>query len=125
MFDRVDRSHRDGDHIINVKQQPNDSADAARLYGECMEKARDEVKGALIAQYGAYNELTVVRLEPVRSLETDKLTVRLLFKLNGHTYEFDVVDVDKIADEAMTVVAQHLVSQILNKIFRSGKRPSV
>lgn len=123
MFDRVDRSHRDGDHIINVKQQPNDSADAARLYGECMEKARAEVKGALVQQYGANNELTVVRIEPTRSFETDKLKVRLLFKLNGYMFDFEVDDADMLATEAMQVVAQSLVSQVLNKIFRGGKRP--
>lgn len=108
---------------INQHQQPNDAADAARLHGEMVSKAQAEVKEAMVLQFGAYNELTVIKIDAMRNFGTNQLNVRLLFKLNGHLYDFAVEDVDKIADEAMSVVAQHLVSQILNKLFRNGKRP--
>lgn len=123
MFDRVDRSHKDGDTVINVKQQPNDSADAARLYGEMVAKAQDEVARVAVEKFGAFNELTVLAIAPERSFETEKMRVRLLFKLNGHMYDFWVDDADMVRDQAMSVVAQALVSQVLNKIFTAGKRP--
>lgn len=107
---------------VNIKQQPNDAADAERLHGEMVAKATAEVANATVAKFGAYNELTVIQVESLRSYATDQLSVRLLFKLNGHLYDFKVEDVDKVQDEAMTVVAAHLMSQILNKLFRGGRR---
>ena len=117
MFDRVDRSQRDGDTIINVKQQPNDAADAARLHGEIRAKALEEVRQATCERFGAFNELVVVKIAAERSMETDKQRIRLIFKLNGHMYDFWLEDSDKGAEESMSIVAQHLVSQVLNKLF--------
>lgn len=119
MFDRVDRSHTD----INVKQQPNDSADAARLHGEIRAKAFEEVRQATCVKFGAFNELTVVRIDADKSFENNHTHVRMIFKLNGHMYDIRLEEPEQMEVEAMTVVAQHLVSQVLNKLFRNGRPP--
>jgi hypothetical protein len=107
---------------VHIEQQPNDAADAARLHGELRANAEKEVANALVERFGAFNEFTVVRIEPTRNFCNDELRVRLLFKVNGHLYDFWVDDLVHIEEQAMTVVAQHLVSQILNKLFRNPMR---
>jgi len=111
------------DARVNIHQQPNDAADAARLHGEMIAKATAEVANATVATFGANNELTVLKIESSRNFATEQLNVRLIFKLNGHLYDFAVEDVDKVEDEAMHVVAAHLMSRIMNMLFRGGRRP--
>jgi hypothetical protein len=106
---------------INVKQQPNDAADAARLYGECKAKAEKEVAEATIVKFGAHNELTGVKVDSMRSFIDNKVHVRLLFKINGETFDIHVED----SDEARTVagyreVACKLFDKVILKMLPPG-----
>jgi hypothetical protein len=99
---------------IDVKQQPNDAADAARLYGECVAKAEAEVAGATIIKFGARNELVGVRIDTGRRLDTDKLQVRLLFSINGEKFDILVED----DTYAMSLAAyREMVSKLFEKVI--------
>jgi hypothetical protein len=120
MFDRSNYT-KEGALHIDVKQLPHDTADAARLYGEMVNRAERQVLDATVTHFGAFNELTVIKIGAERSVETDTQRVRLIFKLNGNLYDFWLDDSDKGAEESLTIVARHLVSQVLNKLFIQGK----
>ncbi len=75
---------------VNMKPQPNDAADSARLYGELRDKAEREVASATVEKLGASNELTVLRVDGYRDYLNDRNVVRFLFKLNGVTHDIVV-----------------------------------
>lgn len=82
MFDRI---VREGDHYTRVVQQPNDAADAARLYGECLAKARAEVSHQVAAEIR--NALVVLAWSAEVNQMTGDRLVRVLFSLNGECFD--------------------------------------
>jgi hypothetical protein len=98
---------------IDVRQQPNDAADAARLYGECRAKAESEVRDATIVRLGALNEVTAVKIASQTTFHDMKLHVRLLFKINGESFDIHVED----NHEAMTrAVYEGIVARLFEKV---------
>lgn len=98
---------------VRVEQQPNDAADAARLYGECRAKAEAEVRDATIVKLGAFNEITAVKIDSQRTFHDMKLHVRLLFKINGKSFDIQVED----NPEAMTrAVYEEIVMSLFEKV---------
>lgn len=113
MFDRTLVQH---DTNVYVKQQPNDAADAARLHGEIRDRAEAEARGAIVARFGARNELVGVKFEHQRRFLENTMVVRLLFKINGET--FDIVVEDNC--EAMTKAAyQEIALRMVAKVVDS------
>ncbi len=111
---------------INVKQQPNDAADAARLYGECRAKAEAEVADAIIVKFGARNELTGIKIESQRTFFDDKTHVRLLFSINGEKFDIqgenDSVAMTRVAyREAVTILFEKVVEKMFPPSFPSIK----
>jgi hypothetical protein len=103
---------------INVKQQPNDSADAARLYGECKAKAEAEVANATIAKFGARNELTGVVVHEQVSFIDNQQHVRLLFSLNGEKFDIWVKDdYESMTRDAYREVVVKLFDKVLQKML--------
>ncbi len=123
MFDRIERHEHEGDRVtVNIKQQPNDAADAARLYGECEEKARKAIVGAEVDRLGANNELIVLRVGSEVNLGADTQRARIIFKLNGVLHDMDV-PIDRVAmvERAYDVVGQKLFEAITKTLQQSHR----
>jgi hypothetical protein len=100
---------------VHIQQQPNDSADAARLYGECKAKAEKEVADATIVKFGAHNEMIGVKIDSQRTFHDEKVHVRLLFSINGDNFDIQVED----TYEGMTRGAyQEVASKLFDKVMR-------
>ena len=103
---------------ISVKQQPNDSADAARLYGECKAKAEKEVANATIAKFGAHNELTGVVVRDQVSYIDMRQHVRLLFSINGEKFDIWVEDnYESMTRESYREIVVKLFDKVLQKML--------
>ena len=122
MFDRAVNWWAGDTTNVTVKQQPNDAADAARLYGECKAKAEQEVANATIVKFGAHNELTGVKVDSMRSFIDNKVHVRLLFAINGEKFDIQVED----TDEAMTLAAYREVAyKLFDKVILKMLPPAL
>jgi hypothetical protein len=115
----LDRYHCDGDShtYVNIKQQPNDAADAARLHGEMRVKATEEIASATVNHLGANNEVVFLRADVYPCVQTFNTKVRLLFKINGHLY--DIVtenDEMKIRNAVCENVLASVMSQALQQM---------
>jgi hypothetical protein len=111
---------RQPDVNVHIQQQPNDAADAARLHGEIRAKAEAEATDAVIAKFGARNELTGVVIREQRSYIDNKQHVRLLFKLNGETFDIQVEDnYESMTLHAYQEIAQKLMGKVLQKMLPS------
>jgi len=107
---------------VDIVQQPNDAADAARLYGEIEDKAKAEVADSVIYKLGAENEVSVVRVDHHHDLLKDDDHTRVVFKINGHTYDvrckndhFDIV----------SKTAQAIVEEVFNDIWKELGRQMI
>ncbi len=110
---------------INVKQQPNDAADAARLYGECKAKAEAEVANATIAKFGARNELTGIVVREQVTFHDRQQHVRLLFSLNGEKFDIWVKDdYESMTRDAYREVVVKLFDKVLQKMLPPSSTPS-
>lgn len=126
MFDRHEyHTHKAPITNVKIEQQPNDAADAARLYGECEEKARKAIASATVDSLGANNELKVLRCESWRSHMTDDQLVRIVFKLNGELHDMELpVDRNAIMDRAFDVVGRKLLESIAKALQPERYSPS-
>ena len=107
---------------VSIKQQPNDAADAARLYGECKAKAEKEVADARIVKFGARNEMIGVKIDSQHTFHDEKLHVRLLFSINGEKFDIQVED----TYEAMTRAAYtEVFAKLFDKVMRKMLPPSL
>lgn len=98
---------------VKIEQQPNDAADAARLYGECEAKAQAAVANATVDTLGANNSLVVVRCESWRTMIDDSQKVRIIFKLNGELHDMELpVDRWAMIDRCYDVVGRKLLESI-------------
>lgn len=103
---------------VNIQQQPNDAADAARLYGECMGKAMLEMTNATVVKLGARNEITVVRIAKSANFESDQQSVRLLFKINGELFDITTeADTESMARGAYEAALGKIFGQVLDKLL--------
>jgi hypothetical protein len=103
---------------VNIKQQPNNAADSARLYGELKRAAEEEVVSATINKFGAYNEVEVVRVDTWEDYSTQKKHYRFLFKVNGKTYD---IKTDLFPDRTHTRGAAYEVNRaILSEVFEKS-----
>ena len=102
---------------VNIKQQPNDAADSARLYGELKRAAEEEVASATINKFGAYNEVEVVRVNTWEDYGLGKKHYRFLFKVNGKTYD---IKTDLFPDGFAHSSAYEINRAILAEVFEKS-----
>lgn len=115
MFDTYVR--KEGDHTVtNVKQLPHDTADAARLYGECVAKAEKEVANATINKFGAHNNITCLTVETNLSFADNMHRVRVMFKLDGLTYDFIVREPHTVKDEVLQRIGEKVASYVVGML---------
>ncbi len=72
---------------IDVVQQPNDAADAARLHGEIKKTAEQEIIKAVRVEGNGFNSVLHINLDPV-SYDT---MFRAIYDLNGVRHTTDYV----------------------------------
>lgn len=109
---------------VNIQQQPNDAADAARLYGECMGKAMLEVANATVVKLGAHNEMTAVKITKIRDFADDKLYARLLFKVNGELFDITTeADTESMARGAYEAAFGKIFGQVITAMLPSRRLP--
>ncbi|ARO29931.1 hypothetical protein NXC14_CH01981 [Rhizobium sp. NXC14] len=111
MFDRTFVGGRTTHHHhMTINQQPNDAADAARLYGELQDKAGDSIK-EIIGHQVADTKVEFVTLDTCRDVLHFKDHVRMVFKINGKTFETRV-EIDEFnRDEPRERVAYRAVAE--------------
>lgn len=108
-------------HVHN-ETKPHDPADAARLYGQLMDKAEKAVANATVERFGADNELTAVVIHREYRASTDEDVARVLFRLNGALYDLELKpDRRAIADGFYREVAIKLVDSILRQMDRRSQ----
>jgi hypothetical protein len=77
----LDRYVREGDTHVSVKQLPHDAADAARLYGELSDRARNAIIEAIPLENALFTAKVVIERDN-RGLQVRGIAVA---KLNGRT----------------------------------------
>ena len=116
MFDRYTRH---GDTYVDIKQQPNDAADAARLYGEIRRRAEAEAVKAIIERTGAHNEIAFARIDSWISHATDETMVWLLFSINGRPYEIRTA-VSRARPEVAEAIGDAIAAKVVRAVL-SGR----
>jgi hypothetical protein len=117
MFDRTSISVPERPVNVHITQQPNDAADAARLYGELREKADAEVANAVVERLGADNELNVVTIESQKNFCTDTMEMRVLFKINGHMHQVICKpDRHELASQMYRTIAEYVAGEVWRKL---------
>jgi hypothetical protein len=89
MFDR-NVTVRAGD--THIEPHPHDTADAARLYGECLEKAREEMANQLAFDF--QHSAVLIAGEITHDVALDIRRTWIIFKLNGETIKLRLADID-------------------------------
>ena len=69
------------DVTVNIQQQPNDAADAARLYGELKDRAMHDFTDALVLN--ADNAIANIQVYSNISNATQEVELLICFSLNG------------------------------------------
>jgi len=87
---------------VTVNQQPNDAADAARLYGETYEKAKKEVRE--IVAHMANNVINFMSYEVNLGMATMTTEYYVAFTLNGQPHNIRV----SVEDYEMVKAGDHL-----------------
>ncbi len=100
---------------VHVEQLPHDTADAARLYGECMKKARAELASATIEAMGAHNEVKVLTAAADIDLANCNRRLRVLFTINGTKHDV-YVSVDEFGGEITRRICQEVMQQVAAKL---------
>lgn len=121
MFDR--HYYRAGDTHSRtvVNQQPNDAADAARLYGEVEQKAEQKIKEVVGGQLtGTRVEFATVDMH--RSPMHFKDDFHVVFKINGETIKskVEVHDDHTVEDKLRSVirkVAEGITNSIMDRVY--------
>jgi hypothetical protein len=102
---------------IDVKQQPNDAVDAARLYGELRERAEAEVRHATIERLGAKNLVTVAKVRREQLFETDQVRVRVLFSINGTPFDFEAEENSGVTRDVIAAIVDSVALQFTNALL--------
>ena len=108
---------------IDVKQQPNDAVDAARLYGEIRERAEAEVRSATIVRLGANNLVTVVKVGRERLFETDQDRVRVIFSINSTPFEFEAKEDADLTLKVVGAIVDSISLQFTNALLATFGQP--
>lgn len=99
-------------HVHN-ETKPHDPADAARLYGELERRAEQKVASATIERLGAENEITAAVVHQTRDYMTDRDRARVMFKINGVQYDFELDwDRTSLEHEMARAIVEQLVSNV-------------
>lgn len=119
MFDT--QVYKAGDTRIDVEMLPHDTADAARLYGEMVDKARAEVLGATIREAGAQIRVLAKSLEAEKNFANYDTNVRVLFEVNGVTYDIKTT-VNGMDREVYEAIGRQVAAQVVIALEkRSGR----
>ena len=133
MFDSEHRHFHSSPVNVSIKQQPNDAADAARLYGELEAKATAAIAGATIETLGAHNEIKFLSINSYQEPMWMTLKVRLVFSINGKQYDIITENnPDSIREQVygaimsqvfdQCVKALHNMEQTYNPVYNAGRR---
>lgn len=123
VFDHFHRHSAPVTHV-NIEQQPNDAADAARLHGEIRDKALKEAEGAIIRRLGAHNEVLVASARSALSMCDMTTHVRALFTLNGKQYRVEVTEPQSLDGKTLEVIAQRIMVEIMRQLERRPFQPN-
>jgi hypothetical protein len=122
----LDTIIRQGDQHVRVEQQPNDAADAARLYGELLAKARAEVSRQVAVEFS--NALVVLAASTEINVVNDDRLVRVLFSLNGDKYDIhltiDSMDVRSREDAVARVFCRAVAERITERLVALIGQPA-
>ncbi len=122
MFDRTFIDARPIEHHTTVNQLPHDAADAARLYGEMVKKAEDQVRTAILDRFGANNELRIVKVASDTSLATMEQRTRVLFRLAGQEYDL-YVETDSLArDKVLELIGNAVAAEVVARLSSTMQR---
>jgi len=120
MFDRtVVVKEGDRHENVTVNQQPNDAADAARLYGEIEEKAKARVK-ELVA-HEALNTVRFVSYQQNRDFERQEDLYCIAFDVNGTTYSstIKIDDYERVrAGDYLSVLENVVLPQMARSMMQ-------
>jgi hypothetical protein len=120
MFDRTFVGGRTTHHHhhMTINQQPNDAADAARLYGELQDKASDSIT-EVIGHQIADTKVEFVTLDTARDVLHFKDHVRVIFKINGKTFDtrVEIDDPIKLNEPRERVAYRAVAEGIANTLM--------
>jgi hypothetical protein len=106
---------------VTLNQQPNDAADAARLYGELEKKAQDNIVSAIARPLTGINA-EFAEVETYYAPYERERHVRIIFKLNGQPVEtrvkFDDYQIERNKrDPAIyKAIAEAVTDSVMNRI---------
>ncbi len=118
MFDKYHIDLPDVHHHTTIEQLPHDTADAARLYGEMVEKARSEVRNATLEAFGANNELKIIRLASEFLVFSDTHRTRCIFSINGYEYDVCVSDFPDAKNKMIEKIAHHVAAEVASTLAK-------
>jgi hypothetical protein len=112
--------HKDGNTYIDVKQLPHDTADAARLFGEMVKRAKEDMLGATIREANAGIRVVVIQLDAASNFENMDTTLRVLFSINDHKYDIKTTE-ERWERDVYKAIAEHIAIEVIEKLSRSKK----
>lgn len=104
---------------VRIEQKPHDTADAARLYGECEAKAKEAVSQATIQTLGAHNEVKVVVAKAETNFANYDKHIRVIFTLNEQRYDFHST-VDGLKADVAREIGLEILRQVERLTLRRG-----
>jgi hypothetical protein len=128
MFDRPTHVHVAPTPVqVDVHVPKQDPIEAVKVYAEFVEKARQEVRAAVVNELGCANEFKVARLDVEGNFETNTIGAVVAFSLNGtqHAYRLDNLIPDDIERKAWTTIADHITHQLMDKLLKHVRRMQV
>jgi hypothetical protein len=114
-------TYRGGDYTkVEIKQQPNDAADAARLYGEVRKEAEKEIVQVIRVGNNTFNCVIHVNQDALSGL----IYLKAVYDLNGHKMT-TTIDFDSYAKPEVGIVKLHeaISRDIAYQILRTGLLP--
>jgi hypothetical protein len=116
----LNRYYRGGNtyNSTEVYQQPNDAADAARLYGEIEAKALEKFKETVCQQIEGI-QAQFVTAQLVRSPLEWKDTYLIFFKLNGKACEARVSVSASEAKQLDEIIYKEIAEAVTAEVLRS------
>jgi hypothetical protein len=108
-------TYRGGDYTkVEIKQQPNDAADAARLFGEVKKEAEREIAKAVRIDSNSFNCVVHVYKDAMSGL----ISLKAFYDLNGRklttTIDFDLYDKPEVGIVKLyEAISKDITSQIL------------
>lgn len=113
---------------VDVHVPKTEAVDAAKLYGELLEKARIAVRAAVVNELGASNEFKVARIDVFSNIETMNIGTEVAFELNGTLHSIRLNDAlvpDDFERKAWLPIAKQLADRILAELIDRAHRTSL